>query len=457
MLFNSLVFLVFFLVTYQVFWRLPAGWRKHWLLLTSLFFYGWWDWRFLIHFGAITIISYGFVLLLLRRRSALTLGVAIGLNLANLVFFKYTNSVLLLLANDLGFSGALVLKQQMSLVLPLAISFYTFQITAFLVDTYRGEISKILPVDFVVFIMFFPQLIAGPIMRHGDFLEQLEKPKLDETSLPDGLFLLIVGLFKKVFVADGLAALIDDFWKDPSQFGSAAAAPALVGFLVQIYCDFSGYTDMARGMARLLGYNIPENFYAPYMAPTFSEFWKRWHVTLSTWLRDYLYIPLGGNRVSAVRFNLNVLLVMSLGGLWHGNTFTFLLWGFINGVYLVVERLLGADKPPENLAARAGRTVLTHALFCLAAVFFRASDLGVAARYYSALFSPMKEGLTDPNGVFELIALGWALLVMQHYHPRVEAFVRQHQRWLLPALSALVFFMLARIERSSGQFIYFQF
>lgn len=457
MLFNSIAFLLFFLVVYQGFWALKGAARRYWLLLASLFFYGWWDWRFLVHFVAITLVSHGFAWLLARRRNRVLLWLGIGLNLANLVFFKYTNSVLLILANDVGLPGALVVKERLSLVLPLAISFYTFQITAFIVDVYRGEVERVDLADFLVFILFFPQLIAGPIMRHHDFLDQLNNPQLNERSLPDGLSLLMLGLVKKVLVADGIAAIIDPVWSKPSAYGGLETTLATVGFTIQVYCDFSGYTDMARGMARLLGYEIPENFFAPYFAGSFADLWKRWHVTLSTWLRDYLYIPLGGSRVSPARLNVNIMIVMCLGGLWHGNNYTFFLWGFLHGVLLVVEKLLGLEQPSRRTAIHVVRVAIVYLGFVIGAVFFRSRDLSTALEVFASLGRTGSSELKDLPALLELIGAGWILMLVQLHMRRCLEFMARTQRFMLPGAALVLFFLLVRIERASGEFIYFQF
>ncbi len=456
MLFNSVSFLVFFVFVLVVFWRLQGRNRKFFLLASSLFFYGWWDWRFLFHFVGITLVSYVFVRLLLGRRSRALLTCAVGLNLANLIFFKYTNSVLLIVADQFGLSGALVVKERLSIVLPLAISFYTFQIVAFLVDVYRGQVRDASVWDFLVFILFFPQLIAGPIMRHSDFMDQLDRPTVDENSAPEGMFLLGLGLAKKVIIADGIAAIIDPVWVSPREYSASANVLAALGFTVQVFCDFSGYTDMARGMARLLGYRIPENFYAPYLAGSFADLWKRWHVTLSTWLRDYLYIPLGGSRVSAWRLHANILIVMCLGGLWHGNNYTFFIWGFLHGLALVLEKLAGAEQPSEHRFVHAGRVVLVYTWFVVGAVFFRAPDL---TRAFDVFQSVAREGkdLTQAQALLELLAAGWLLVVLQYHMQAVTRFVVARHRWLLPLISLVVYFMIARIERGTGEFIYFQF
>ncbi len=459
MLFNSVVFLFFFLITHQVFWRLRPGHRRYWLLVTSLVFYGWWSAAFLLHFVAVILVSYVFIRLLLRERKKIYLWLAITLHLAHLVFFKYTNSVLKIAAEDFGFGQALVWKEDLGLILPLAISFYTFQIVAFIVDVWRGEIEKSSLVEFTVFIMFFPQLIAGPIMRHDDFLPQMDRAVLRRQDTYNGLYWLALGVIKKVLIADEIAVLINPVWATPGKFDTISIVAASLGFSAQVYCDFSGYTDMARGMARLLGYDIPENFFAPFLSTSFAGLWRRWHVTLSTWLRDYLYIPLGGNRVTPTRFYVNVMLVMSLGGIWHGNTYTYFVWGFLHGVFLVVERLLGRDRGPTTWWGKIFGWMIVAVGWQIGATFFRSADLSAA---WDVLTGALGLGtgsqtVEKPIQVFQLFAIMMGLQILQETRAKYEGFLKRHAALIVPILAIVLFYLIARIERPAEEFIYFQF
>jgi len=459
LLFNSAIFALFFIVIHQLFWLSSGRARKVILLLASILFYGYWSFVFLLHFLAIVGLSYLAGVLLLRQRRRWIFVLALLLNLGNLIFFKYTMSVLGILAADFGFVQARQIADALNLVLPLAISFYTFQIVAFLVDVWRGEIKEISALDFFLFILFFPQLIAGPIMRHRDFLPQLDRPVCNRDDLVAGLYLILLGTIKKVLLADELGALVGPVWAEPARYDSLSLALAVFGFIMQVYGDFSGYTDYARGLARLLGYRIPENFYYPYLASSMSEIWKRWHVTLSTWLRDYLYVPLGGSRVSASRLYVNIMIVMSLGGLWHGNSYTFFIWGFLHGLFLVLEKWLQLEEPARTWPAYLIRMPVVFLLFCLAGIFFRASDLQSAAAIFSGLvdFSSTRQAVAGQSHIAQLGLFTFALQILQKERGRIYPFLEKHALFLIPAFTIIAYFMIVRINRSGAQFIYFQF
>jgi D-alanyl-lipoteichoic acid acyltransferase DltB (MBOAT superfamily) len=457
MLFNSVSFLLFFLAVFLIFWNTAGTARLYVLLISSLFFYGFWSVPFLIHFVAVLLVNYIFIHLLLRRRDRAVLIFALALNLCNLAFFKYTNSLLDFFYGSLGFESALELKRDLGLLLPLAISFYTFQIIALLVDIWRGEIREISLLRFMAFILFFPHQIAGPIMRHSDFLAQMDAPVMRRENLHTGIFLIMQGLVKKILIADELAALVNPVWRSPSEFGSEALWLALLGFSIQIYGDFSGYTDMARGLARLLGYNIPENFYYPFLSTSFAELWRRWHVTLSTWLRDYLYIPLGGNRVGPLRYHINILIVMSLGGLWHGDTYTYFLWGFLHALFLILERVLRISGSPKGAPEAVIRWSIVMLGWMAGVVFFRSESLSTALDFFRGLVEMRDGGLERGAFVIQLVFAGFLLQVLQKYLPIIKVYLEKYYTVLVPALSVVLFYMLVRIERPAEQFIYFQF
>ncbi len=484
MLFQSPVFFAFFGVLYVLYWNVRDAYHRRWILIAaSLFFYGWWDWRFLLHFLAIIAVNYVLYRLLResrsRRRHWLTL--IIALNLANLAFFKYAYAVLEILGESLGLPFLRELQATTHIVLPLAVSFYTFQILAFAIDEYRGEMNARVPAEnYALFILFFPQLIAGPIMRHGDFFHQIDRVSFDERRMCAGLFLVLFGLLKKVWLADGIAQVIDPVYGSPSAFSAEANVVAAVGFALQLYLDFSGYTDMARGIAKMLGYELPANFRGPYFSASFSEHWRRWHITLSTWLRDYLYIPLGGNRLSPAKTYRNLFLVMSLGGLWHGHDFTFLIWGMLEGTFLILERGLaalrrrrqatGADETfGSNHAGRvyfsavkvlAVLIVFSGSVF--ARIFFRADSLSEALAVIAGIFGG---GATaEPEGLGSVYRLFlWAVVfhALEYYqHVSGGAFgtwVLKRRYYLLPPAAVLTMLLLAAIQHPGFLFIYFQF
>ncbi len=483
MLFPTVYFLIFFLVVHQVFWSIPDKWRKHWLFVTSAFFYGWWSPVFLVHFLSVIVISYVFILRLHRNPSRRVLWGAVGLNLLNLFFFKYINSLLVYGYEWFGLEGALALKEDLGILLPLAISFYTFQIIAFIVDVYRGEIREVSLLRFSVFILFFPQLIAGPIMRHREFLYQMDSPVRDDDLGKDGVMLVLSGIIKKVLIADQVAGIINPVWSNPSQYSAETLWVSVIGFSVQVYGDFSGYTDMARGTAALLGYRIPDNFSSPYFAVSFSDLWKRWHITLSTWLRDYLYIPLGGNRVSEWRYYMNVLAVMSLGGLWHGDTYNYFIWGFLHGVFLVTERMFTPyfRKKASEWRERSGEGVnyrgiaasfagwVTVSLGWYAGIlFFRGGDLGTSAvMLYGMTVGALEKGFQSGQtvkGAETMLNYVAVVYFLQYLHMRESVFVRKLTVWyhryrthFMFILLLLVVHSLLRTEHRTEQFIYFQF
>lgn len=458
MLFHSLQFLLFFIIVHQVFWRIPASLRKHWLLLTSLVFYGWWSVPFLFHFFLVVALNYGFALIIEKNRKPVWLWTAIGLNLANLFWFKYANSFFTYTGEWFGITGALELRDSLGIALPLAISFYTFQIIAYLVDVWRGEVKNDGFLRFAVFIMFFPQLIAGPIMRHRDFLQKMDHPEPDETRLYRGLSLIALGIIKKIFIADELGRISAPVWGNPAQYDGISIFLAVLSFSFQVYGDFSGYTDMARGTGALLGYDLPENFFAPYFSTSFSQLWKRWHVTLSTWIRDYLYIPLGGNRVSPFRQNVNLLVVMTLGGVWHGDTYNYFFWGFLHGFLLVVEKLIGWDKKIQGKVVLVFRWLLVSAGWLAGVIFFRSSDLSMVGDIYQGmLLNAGSLRIEKIDSILLLSAFGYLIQFVHLKREWFESRLLPWAKWIFPVLATILFFQLVAMARKTEQFIYFQF
>lgn len=455
MWFNSLDYLFFFLVVYSIYWISPKNRQKYILLLASFFFYAYWSIPFFFHFLGITAISYFFIGLIRKTKKKRYLIAGVGLNLTNLLFFKYTQSIINGLLSIENTEPDSFLSSLPEVILPLAISFYTFQIIAFIVDTYREETAGIGFFDYLLFIFFFPQLIAGPIMRHSDFFHQLGNTTLTESSVKEALLRILSGVFKKVYIADQMARIINPIWADPGDQSGVSVVLAVLGFSVQVYCDFSGYTDIARGSALLLGYRIPENFRSPYFSISFSELWSRWHITLSTWLRDYLYIPLGGSRVAPWRHNLNSIIVMSLGGLWHGNTYTFFLWGLLHGIFLAGERKLGKFTKESSFPLQLVGWILVTLGWLLGAAFFRAGNWETLSGMGSSLLHP---GGTKINGeqFWTLFFLCYGIQFMEY-----KNYFKEKLRWnlnvMIPVLSIVLYFAIAKIQVTVDQFIYFQF
>ncbi|MFN0029790.1 MAG: MBOAT family O-acyltransferase [Acidimicrobiales bacterium] len=360
MLFPTFSFAVFFAVVLTVGWALhrdPPRW-KLFMLAASYFFYGFWDWRFIGLIVASTLVNHSAGRALHhsrgwgeRRRSVL-LGVTVAANVGLLGLFKYYDFFARSIAATFGRVG-LPEPPLLQLVLPVAISFFTFQALSYVIDIRRDRLDPAPLIDFALFLSFFPHLVAGPIVRASEFLPQLRvKPDPRRVDLSGAAALIGVGLFKKVVISSYLAeAIVDPVFSSPGDHSSLELLIGIYGYAVQIYADFSGYTDIAIGLALLLGIRFPANFDRPYSAVSIQEFWRRWHMTLSNWLRDYLYIPLGGSRASASKRNRNLFLTMLLGGLWHGAAWTFVVWGAYQGAGLILERRW-ADARSERLATR---------------------------------------------------------------------------------------------------------
>lgn len=364
MLFNTLAFFWFLLVVLAGFYVLPQVARRYWLLAASYYFYGSWNVKFLALLVGVTLVDYAAGLVIARfeggmRRVALV--VSLVVNLSVLVFFKYFHFLCeTLLGHRLG----------IEIVLPIGISFHIFQSMSYVVDVYRREQAPVRnPLDYALFLAFFPQLVAGPIVRAKQFFADLQPwVRPSEADVARGILLLVLGLVKKMAFADNFAKLSDGY------FNGLAAHPGIldawsgtVAFGLQIFFDFSGYTDMAIGMAKLLGFHFPLNFRRPYLAGSVTEFWRRWHISLSSWLRDYLYIPLGGNRKGPLRTYLNLMITMLLGGLWHGASWNFVIWGAWHGALLAVERALGIEK------GQWWRAPVTFVIVMMGWVWFRAA------------------------------------------------------------------------------------
>ncbi|MFN9296540.1 MAG: MBOAT family O-acyltransferase [Acidobacteriota bacterium] len=366
MLFNTLHFLGFLLTVLAVFYALPLSLRRFWLLAASYYFYASWNLKFLALLISVTLVDFAAGLLIARASAPsrrLWLIASIAVNLSVLVFFKYFHFLT---------ESLLGRRFPLEIILPIGISFHIFQSLSYVIDVYRRQQAPIRnPLDYALFLAFFPQLVAGPIVRAHNFFADLNpwrKPTPEDLSR--GVFLLALGLTKKMAFADNFARLSDSY------FGALSAHPGVLdawsgalAFSLQIFFDFSGYTDLAIGMAKLLGFHFPINFRRPYLAGSLTEFWRRWHISLSSWLRDYLYIPLGGNRHGRARTYLNLMLTMLLGGLWHGASFNFILWGGWHGLLLAFERATSLDAP------RWYRIPLTFLLVLHGWVLFRAPSL----------------------------------------------------------------------------------
>ncbi len=456
MLFTTFAFLFFLVGTYLVYWYLPARLRKYCLLVASAVFYLYFSVAFFLHFAAVVVLNYAAFRAVRPGRRAL-LALIVTLNLGNLVFFKYGP---VLAEIFLASMGTPVQGPGLSpgWVLPLAISFYTFQILALQVDAYRDQIDprSVGFFDFALFIFFFPQLVAGPIMRYSDFFHQIANVRFDADRLLGGLYLIGFGLFKKILIADAITRIIDPVWAEPKAYSSAAVLVAVVGFPIQVYADFSGYTDIARGLARLFGYEIPENFFAPFQSSSFREFWRRWHVTLSTWLRDYLYVPLGGSRQGPWRLYLSLIATMTLGGLWHGHDVTYFFWGLFHGIVLALERLVGWN--PQTRPARIVGMLGLWVIWTFSMAIFRSPDLATFQAVGEALLAAGVSEVPDGyHGFPRLLFYAVVVHLLQYYRQPVGQFMQARRRILIPACSLVLFYLLCRIPHAGQTFVYFQF
>lgn len=410
MLFCTQLFLAFFVVVFALYWALPWPRARVWLLLgASFYFYASWSQWLAI----VVCVSSLFDFLLARGmdvtavawRRRLLLISSLVMNLGLLVYFKYANFFLRSLEEALTSAGATASLPVLRVILPIGISFYTFEAINYTVDVYRRRMSAERNlVNFMLFILFFPHLIAGPIVRARDFLPQVRRRKRwDWLRLHQGGQYILLGLFKKMAIADHMARFADPVFTDPSAYATGTIWLAVLAFAFQIYCDFSGYSDLAIGTAHLLGYRLAQNFNIPYLATNISDFWRRWHMSLSSWIRDYLFIPLGGNRGSAWQVNFNLLITMTLCGLWHGASWLFVLWGTVHGVMLIVHRQFREfckvrPRFETQLQAPLGTSLRVAVTFlCVLGgwVLFRAANLNLATTMFERMFTPC-DGLGGP-------------------------------------------------------------
>jgi len=462
-LFNSLAFLYGFLpVTYVVFWLVRSRTARYaWLAFTGYVFYAFWNYKFCALMAFSTLVSYLAGLGLLRwddrRRRRLCLVVPIVMDLALLGFFKYTNFLLDSIRHAVSWLHApVVVPPPLEIVLPVGISFYTFHTITYIVDGYRGAIRPTRNLfEFACYVSLFAQLVAGPIVRFRQIEADLDAiDRADRARHLDlGWSFFAVGLAKKVLIADTIAAVIDPALARYGELSTAGAWLCMLGYTFQLYFDFSGYSDMAVGLGHLFGLRLPQNFNSPYKAVDIADFWRRWHISLSTFLRDYLYVPLGGNRRGALITYRNLLLTMLLGGLWHGASWTFVAWGAYHGLLLVAYRAIAPlwDRQPAWL-----RRAETFILVVVGWVLFRASDFGMAATLLGRMFLPQPGAAMAGVEVLTItVALAAAVAWLAP-----NTFELRHRWSPLPALGVAGLFALSllKIYGSGGTpFLYFQF
>jgi alginate O-acetyltransferase complex protein AlgI len=472
-LFNSLSFVLFFGILLLLH-NLPTPWRvkKVQLLVASYLFYAAWSPPFVLLLWLSTGVDWVVAKAMHREsrpgRRRLLLAASLATNLGVLGYFKYGEFLLTNFVAGANAVGVVWEPAAPDIILPVGISFYTFQTLAYTLDVYfkREEPGDDF-LDFALFVTFFPQLVAGPIVRPGHLIPQFAAPRRATSSqMSWGFFLMTLGMFEKVVVADGmLAPVVEEVFKASAVVAPVDAWLGAAAFSGQIFCDFAGYSTTAIGCALALGFTLPDNFRFPYAAVGFSDFWQRWHISLSSWLRDYLYIPLGGNRRGPTRTQINLMLTMLIGGLWHGASWTFVVWGGLHGLYLVVERVLqrrfGHRRVFRTASARFVLGAITYLLVDLAWVFFRAPDFDTAGRLVSAMTFMDISG--DP--VLQTFAVAKVVLVLT-VMLSVHAFMRERSlaqvvarspAWLVAAGWATMAFLVLITQGSGDAFIYFQF
>ena len=472
MLFPTLVFGLFFLVLYAVVWAVGDHneWRKLIILVGSWIFYGAWDWRFVLLLMASAWLNFTAASLIdastspRLRRAILTIGVCA--NLAILVVFKYYGFFVGQAGEALTALNLHADLPLLQVILPVGVSFFTFQGMSYLIDVSRGRCARASLLDVTLLMSFFAHLVAGPIVRGADLIPQFQTtPRLDRRMAGEGLLLIVWGLFKKTVIASQLATnLVDPVFLDPARHGALELAAGAYGYAAQIYCDFSAYSDMAIGLAALLGYRFPRNFDQPYRSASLQEFWRRWHISLSSWLRDYLYIPLGGGRGGVAMACRNAMITMLVGGLWHGASWTFVIWGGLHGTVLCVERVWRAVKPKAlpSLPAWLGVAITFH-IVCLGWIFFRAPSFADAMTYLGGLAAGLSAG---PGAAPLLTPLNAALIVaglaIHGLPPRLlEGWAARIRALPAPVvgfgLAAGVLVVDALRPEGVAPFIYFQF
>ena len=489
MLFNSVSFLIFFPIVTLVYFLIPKKYSYLWLLAASYYFYMCWNPKYALLMLTSTAITYASGLLIERAGSVRgrrwCVAGSFCANLAILFFFKYFTFALGSVNAVLGRLGLAVWQPQFDVVLPVGISFYTFQALSYTADVYRRRI----PAErnffrYALFVSFFPQLVAGPIERTENLLPQLQNPKpFDYLRARHGLLRMIWGLFLKLVIADRVSILVNQVFGDLTQYAGFEIALAVVLFAVQIYCDFGGYSSIAVGAAEVLGYSLMENFNSPYFAVSVRDFWRRWHISLSTWFRDYLYIPLGGSRRGKLRTWRNVMITFLASGLWHGAGWHFVVWGGLHGAYQVIGSWLeplrvrvraALHLDPERGLYRALRALVTFALVCFAWVFFRASSVSQALLAIRRTFLVWNPGIFTDGTVFTLglgaadfwagaaaIAVLFAADALSQRWDLAAALEAQSAlvRWpvYLLLIFAVLIFGIYGPQYSAGAFIYFQF
>lgn len=502
MLFNSIDFLIFFPIVVLLYWVIPRKVRYIWLLLASYYFYMNWNAKYALLLGLSTVVTYLCGLGIeavnneekfgdkIRRYQKLIIGAGFAINLGILFFFKYFDFFLANVNRVLGVLGVQMISKPFDVVLPVGISFYTFQALGYIIDVYRGDVKaeKNL-LKYALFVSFFPQLVAGPIERSKNLLEQIrESPERKVTpfnEVMNGLVVMVYGLFLKMVIADRISIFVDEVFERTFIYGSVELILALVCFAIQIYCDFGSYSLVAIGSAQIMGFDLMENFNTPFFARSIKELWRRWHISLSTWFKDYLYIPLGGSRCSTVRKYFNLMVTFVVSGLWHGASWNYVVWGGLNGAYQVMGditlpwrkkmfKLLHIDTECDSY--KLWQIFVTFSLFCFSLIFFRASTMSDAFNYMERLFTKWNPWVLFDGSLYEmgLNQLEWKIFIVAtvvlflvdliHYRKglRIDEYLAEQNvafRGIVMLLLIVALFVYGQygLQFGANQFIYFQF
>jgi alginate O-acetyltransferase complex protein AlgI len=490
MVFNSITFLIFIVIVLVAYYRLQRRGQNIFLLVASYIFYGWWDWRFVSLLLFTTFFDYWCALWIERQHSQtkrrLFLSFSMIVNLGVLSVFKYFNFFADSLHHVLDVFGMKATFPVLHIVLPVGISFYTFLSMSYTIDVYRRELKATRnPLDFMLYVAFFPHLVAGPIVRASFLLPQCQRTRVvNSMEVLNGIWQILMGYIKKVVIADRLAEIVSWGFSQPTpSFSDANAWLVLYAFAFQIYGDFSGYSDIARGLSKLMGFELVTNFKAPYLVTSPTAFWQNWHISLSTWLRDYLYVSLGGNRRGPWRTYANLMITMLLGGLWHGAGAAFLLWGFYHGVMLAIHRawrdLIGSRRESGadlnttpavvlhgRIRHRIGRVLLVLFFFhltCIGWLLFRAGSLPpqfdqvqVVLGYLRAMFNPSLAGGLSPMAL-SVFVLGGLAIFFQWKFEKMDNFSTWHSHWQAAGTTLALGIIVGLGVFKGSQFIYFQF
>lgn len=486
MLFNSIDFLIFFPIVTIIFFLIPRKMRNIWLLLVSYYFYACWNPRYTILIAVSTVITYGSGLVIGKcstKYKKLVLALSLTSNLLILAIFKYANFAIETLNTTFSYFGSSCINTRLDLLLPVGISFYTFQALSYTLDVYKGRVVREQNfIRYALFVSFFPQLVAGPIERSENLLYQIQNIKernlWDFERVRDGLLLMVWGLFQKLVIADRASLLVNQVYNNYLNYGFTELFTASVLFAIQIYCDFGGYTNIARGAAQIMGFSLTQNFRQPYFATSIKEFWRRWHISLTSWFTDYLYIPLGGNRKGLLRKYWYILIVFAVSGLWHGASWHFVVWGIIHALYQIIgdlknkvlQKFSAGKQTTESFSRRLGRSCITFLLVDIAWIFFAAGGVSHALGIFKQMTTVFATtnfteiGLNQGNWFVLLMGIA-VLFIVDLFHEKgksIFSIMNSQTLWYrwglyLGLIWGTIMLGIYGDAYDTSQFIYFQF